>query len=80
MKVLQEASAMAMSVKVPGIIAGDWNNDPPTLDQASWLRMTDGTAIWRKLPTCNGSTHEYFVVSKYIAHLVAGVQRLDDGG
>ena len=42
--------------------------------------MVDGDIFATPLPTCNDSTYDFFVVHSSLAHAVAGVQRVEDGG
>ena len=80
MRVLQEAAALARTLDGPWIMAGDWNVEPSTTQDANWLQVVGGTVFTTCLTTCNDHTYDFFVVSHGIAHAVAGVQRLGDSG
>lgn len=54
--------------------------DPTTLSSSGWLALVDGMVVAPSLPTCNGSTYDYFVVSKGLLPAVVGIHRVDDAG
>ena len=80
MAILQEVAAAITALKGPWILGGDWDLEPHVLQGSGFLRMVRGTMVAPALPTCNGKTYDYFVVSERLAHLVAGVARIEDGG
>ncbi|CAK0861050.1 unnamed protein product, partial [Prorocentrum cordatum] len=78
--ILAEAAALLGTLSGPWVIAGDWNITPDMLTATGWLDVVKGRIILPAFPTCNGSTYDFFVVSRSIAHAVLGVGRIDDGG
>lgn len=53
---------------------------PNTLEASNWLNVVNGVVHATKLPTCDSSTDDYFVVHKSISHAVVQVQRFEDAG
>ena len=58
----------------------DWNLEPAVLIASGWVDLVDGVVITPQLPTCHAHVYDYFVISKNLAHAVAGIQRIDDAG
>ena len=78
---LREEAAVALRLcQGEWILGGDWNIPPELLKASKWLEMVDGVIFATPLPTCNDSTYDFFVVHSSLAHAVAGVQRVEDGG
>ena len=80
MALLEEAAAIVCVLRGPWVIAGDWNIEPATLLASGWVDLVDGAIIAPQLPTCHGHIYDYFVISKTLAHAVAGIQRIEDAG
>ena len=78
--ILAEAAALLGAIAGPWVIGGDWNISPQLLESCGWLDVIHGKIVATPLPTCNGSTYDFFVVSRSIAHAVVGVSRIDDAG
>ena len=53
---------------------------PQVLSDSAWLREVKGVVVAPVLPTCNGATYDFFVVSQGLAPSVVGAARLDDAG
>ena len=67
--ILEEASAALATVVGPWIVAADWNISPLlVLAESCWLKIVGG--YFRD---------DYFIVHKSIAHIMIGVQRIEDG-
>ena len=64
----------------PWVIGGDWNCEPDDLIQTGWVKRVGGVVIAPANPTCNGSTYDFFVVSKSIAEDVKAVHLIGDAG
>ena len=77
---LEQAAVALRIIDGPWVAAGDWNISPQTLASSGWLDMVGGVIFATELPTCNENTYDFFVVHRSLAHAVAGVQRLEDGG
>ena len=77
---LEEAAAIVSALRGPWVIAGDWNVEPGALLASGWVDLINGVVVAPQLPTCHNHTYDYFVVSKNIAHAVAGIQRIEDAG
>ena len=78
---LLEAVATTLgTLKGPWVIGGDWNLAPAVLAASNWLNIVDGVIFATEQPTCGDNVYDYFVVHKSLAHAVAGVQRIEDGG
>ena len=58
MALLQEAAALARTLKGPWIMAGDWNMQPDTLRSAQWLQVVGGTIIATTLLTCHDAIYD----------------------
>ena len=54
--------------------------DPATLASSGWLALVDGVVVAPALPTCNGNTYDFFVVSRGLVPAIVRVQRIDDAG
>ena len=80
MAILDEAAASLRALRVPWIIGGDWNLEPPALMESGWIDMVDGLLVALELATCNGRVYDYFVICKSLAHAVVGIQRTEDAG
>ena len=78
--ILAEAAALLHSISGPWIIGGDWNINPQVLQGSGWLDVVGGKIVATPLPTCNGSTYDFFVVSMSLAHVVVGTSRIDNAG
>ncbi len=77
---LEQLAIAIGTLRGPWIVGGDWNITPTTLGTSSWTRIVNGTIVATPLVTCNNSTYDFLVVRKALAHAVAGVQKIDDGG
>ncbi len=64
----------------PWVLGGDWNVTPAELTASGWLNVVDGIIVATNLPTCNGSTYDFFVVARCLWPAVVEVQRLENGG
>ena len=53
---------------------------PSMLQSTSWPTIVKGRIVAPLLPTCNESTYDFFVVADALAHVVRGVQRVEDAG
>ena len=80
MGILEHATAALRDLRGPWIASGDWNINPSTLAGSRWLEQVGGVIFATHLSTCNDNTYDYFVVSKSLAKMVVGVQRLQDAG
>ena len=79
MALLEKAAAALLACQGGWILGGDWNISPDLLQSSKWLEIVGGVICCTTLPTCNGSTYDFFVVHRSLAHAVVGVQRIDDG-
>jgi len=80
LEILHQVSAILRQLKGPWIIAGDWNVDYATIAASRWPELVRGTIVAPALPTCFSSTYDFFIVSEGLAHVVAGIARIDDAG
>ena len=80
MTLLEAVGGILSCINGPWICAGDWNFSPSILQDSNWPKMVRGSIVATSLATCHFSTYDYFVVHNSIRHLVAGVQRISDGG
>ncbi|CAK0897169.1 unnamed protein product, partial [Prorocentrum cordatum] len=78
--VLAEAAALLGLLSGPWVIAGDWNVAPQMLTDAGWLDVAQGRIASPAISARNGSTCDFFVVSRSLARAALGVSRIDDGG
>lgn len=51
---------------------------PEALAAAGWPRIVEGTIVATQLPTCSGSSFDFFVASRNIRHAVMGIERIKD--
>ena len=80
MSLLSNLVAYIGSLRGPWLLGGDWNMDPATLASSGWLALVEGVVVAPALPTCNGNTYDFFVVSRGLVPAIVGVQRIDDAG
>ena len=80
LRLMEELTAALRAIDGPWIISGDWNMTPETLRSTGWPQMVKGTIVATELPTCNGSSYDFFLVSQCLRHAVMGVQRIKDAG
>ncbi len=59
---LHEVAGTLNALTVPGIISGDWNDDPAALRESGWLKLVGGTVVAPLHTTCNDRTIDLFVV------------------
>ena len=60
LRVLQEAAALARTLGGPWVMAGDWNMEPQSIANTSWLKVVKGTIVASQLTTCHGHTYDFF--------------------
>ena len=80
MRILSEVACFLRGLRGPCIIGGDFNMTPQVLAESAWLREVGGVIVAPSLPTCNGATYDFFVVSQGFAASVVGAARLADAG
>ena len=72
--IMKETAAFLRTVRGPWVLAADFNMPPDVLRASGWLDVIKGVVHAPLLPTCHGSTYDYFVASSSLAHAVVAVQ------
>ena len=76
--VLAELHRWLAHLEMPFIVGGDWGVDAQDLVESGWPDLVGASVAAPLVPTCNGKTCDFFVVSRELESLVQSVVgRLD---
>ena len=76
----QETVAFLGTLRGPLVLSADFNMSLAVVRASGWPGVIGGVLFAPSLPTCHGSTYDYFVVASSLAHTVVAAQRVEEVG